>query len=180
VRLKNSSRKFAFILPKRSIFVWFLLRSAEHLFFKDWDAVRRIQIRSDPKLFTYQDPAPLWPDKWDLCPDPKLSLRIRWEKNAVKKTPSSYWDLFSAQVELGDAGQYECEMNNELGSVKQASFLSVDGGISQALFGIVVLWIRILWRRFHCTQLCGYVLEQFKVLYGKYSHIKEKKVGNNI
>jgi hypothetical protein len=41
--------------------------------------------------------------------------------------------LNAAQVELGDAGQYECEMDNDLGSVKQFSFLSVDGG-TQLLF----------------------------------------------
>jgi hypothetical protein len=43
----------------------------------------------------------------------------------------------SYQVELGDAGQYECEMINELGSVKQASFLSVDGGTAKRIFILV-------------------------------------------
>ena len=55
-----------------------------------FNAELRIWIRSDPKLFTYQDfdldpnwpektdPDPLWPDKQDS--DPKLSSRMRLDR----------------------------------------------------------------------------------------------------
>ena len=51
--------------------------------------------------------------------------------------------LIIVKVETGDAGQYECEMTNQLGSSLQTSVLTVQGGVppagTKATTGIIVI-----------------------------------------